>query len=174
VAGFKKMTQRVEQSPESVMPWTVMGRRWHVARKGFPPGKKIAWEADVLEQLLQMLESSAPEAQFIWNNHVTVTATLGGRREPWITVATKKLSCVELTMCGPKGHFTMGRIAELGAEPQFDGSRPRIDVIKLRFVTRADFERGDLKRFLKEHATAVANQTEDRPLFREEQFAASG
>ncbi len=43
-AGFKKITQRTRQDPESVMPWTVLGRKWHLARKGFPPGKRIAWE----------------------------------------------------------------------------------------------------------------------------------
>ncbi len=36
VAGFKKITQRVQQDPESVMPWTVLGRKWHLLRKGFP------------------------------------------------------------------------------------------------------------------------------------------
>jgi len=174
VAGFKKMTQRASQSPESVMPWTVLGRKWHVSQKGFAPGKKIAWKPAVLERLLAMLESAAPGAQFVWNNHVTVTATLRRQREPWITIWTKKLSCVELTLCGPKGRFTMGRIAELGAEPQFDGSRPKIDVIKLRFVTESDLERGDMEKFLREHAAAVIEHTEDRPLFREEQLAASG
>jgi excinuclease ABC subunit A len=174
VAGFKKMTQRASQNPESVMPWTVLGRKWHVSQKGFAPGKKVAWKPGVLERLLGMLESAAPDAQFVWNNHVTVTATLRRQREPWITIWTKKLSCVELTLCGPKGRFTMGRIAELGAEPQFDGSRPKIDVIKLRFVTESDLERGGVEKFLREHAAAVIEHTEDRPLFREEQLAASG
>ena len=42
VAGFKKITERVQQDPESIMPWTVLGRKWHLLRKGFPPGKRIA------------------------------------------------------------------------------------------------------------------------------------
>ncbi len=59
--GFKKITQRTRQDPESVMPWTVLGRKWHLARKGFPPGKRIAWESGVLEELLEMLQSAAPK-----------------------------------------------------------------------------------------------------------------
>jgi excinuclease ABC subunit A len=173
VAGFKKMTQRVEQSPESVMPWTVLGRKWHLARKGFPPGRKIAWEADVLEDLFETLEAVAPDAQFLWNSGVSVTAMLKAQHEPWIRVATKKLACVELALCGPKGQCTMGRIADLGAERELDASRPKIDVIKLRFVTQDDLARGDLETFLREHAQAVRNRGEDRPLFREEQLAAS-
>ncbi len=62
VAGFKKITERVQQDPESIMPWTVLGRKWHLLRKGFPPGKKIAWEAEVLEELLEMLAAAAPES----------------------------------------------------------------------------------------------------------------
>jgi excinuclease ABC subunit A len=173
VAGFQKMTQRVEQSPESVMPWTVLGRKWHLARKGFPPGRKIAWEADVLEDLFELLEAAAPNAQFLWNSGVSVTAMLKAQHEPWMRVATKKLSCVELTLCGPKGQFTMGRIAELGAERELDASRPKIDVVKLRFVAQDDLARGDLEKFLREHSTAAGNRSEDRPLFREAQLAAS-
>jgi excinuclease ABC subunit A len=173
VAGFKKMTQRVEQDPESVMPWTVLGRKWHLARKGFPPGRKIAWEADVLEDLFELLEAAAPDAQFLWNSGVSVTAMLKAQHEPWLRVATKKLACVELALCGPKGQFTMGRIAELAAERELDASRPKIDVIKLRFITEEDLARGDLEKFLSEHAAAVRNRSEDRPLFRETQLAAS-
>ena len=158
VAGFKKMTERVQQDPESVMPWTVMGRKWHLLRKGFPPGKKIAWEPEVLEELLEMLQAAAPTSQFLWNNNQTVSAIAKGQRDPWARIATKKLNAVELALCGPKGHFTLGRIADLGSEPQFDGARPNMDVIKLRFVTEDDLHRGDLPGFLRDHAASLTNQ----------------
>ena len=61
VAGFEKITKRTQQDPESVMPWTVLGKKWHLARKGFPPGKQIAWEPEVLEELLEMLSEAAPQ-----------------------------------------------------------------------------------------------------------------
>ena len=125
VAGFKKMTERVQQDPESVMPWTVMGRKWHLLRKGFPPGKKIAWEPEVLEELLEMLQAAAPTAQFLWNNNQTVSAIAKGQRDPWARIATKKLNAVELALCGPKGHFTLGRVADLGSEPEFDTRPPQ-------------------------------------------------
>ena len=40
VAGFDKFADRVRQNPDDVMPWKVLGQKWHFARKGFPPGKK--------------------------------------------------------------------------------------------------------------------------------------
>ncbi len=96
-----------------------------------------------------------------------------GQRDPWIRVWTKKLSCVELILSGPKGRFTMGRVADLGVEPEFDGSRAEIDIIKLRFIAEDDLHRGDLAAFLREHAAAIQNGDDDRPLFRKKQLAAS-
>ncbi|HEY2883134.1 MAG TPA: excinuclease ABC subunit A, partial [Pirellulales bacterium] len=166
VAGFKKMTERVHQDPESVMPWTVMGRKWHLLRKGFPPGKKIAWEAEVLEELLEMLQSAAPGAQFLWNNNQTISAMVKGQREPWARIATKKLAAVELALIGPKGNFTMGRIADLGVEPDFDTSRGDVDVAKLKFIAADDLHRGDLAGFMREHVRTIEE--------RKKQLAASG
>jgi excinuclease ABC subunit A len=163
VAGFKKITERVQQDPESVMPWTVLGRKWHLVRKGFPPGKKIAWQPEVLEELLEMLQSAVPTAQFLWNNNQNVTVFIKGQREPWARVWTKKLAAVELALCGPKGQFAMGRVADLGQEPEFDATRSDTDIIKLRFVTDDDLHRGDLESLLREHAAAAAEQGGGKP-----------
>jgi c(7)-type cytochrome triheme protein len=41
IAGFGKFADRVRQNPEDIMPWKVLGQKWHFARKGFPPGKTV-------------------------------------------------------------------------------------------------------------------------------------
>ena len=51
VAGFQKFAERVGTKPEDVMPWKVLGQKWHLSRKGFPPGKKPVWKPEVLEEL---------------------------------------------------------------------------------------------------------------------------
>jgi excinuclease ABC subunit A len=165
VAGFRKITQRVQQDPESVMPWTVLGKKWHLARKGFPPGKPIEWEAELLEELLDMLSDAAPGAQFLWNNHLTVSAFMRGQREPWARVWTKKPAAVELLLAGPKGQFSMGRVAEYGTERRFDSSRAEVDAIKFRFASLDDLHRDGFARFLSEHAAAITQRDENRPLF---------
>ncbi|MBA2712347.1 MAG: hypothetical protein H0U55_02185, partial [Rubrobacteraceae bacterium] len=60
--GFHRFTQRVAQNPEDVMPWKVLGSKWHLSRKGFPPGKKVEWPQETLEELLELLESTASRA----------------------------------------------------------------------------------------------------------------
>ena len=95
VTGFGKFTQRVEKNPEDVMPWKVLGRKWHLARKGFPPGKRPAWSAEVLEELLELLSDMASDGatnskgQFLWNNQQVVNLMVPAQREPWAVVHTK-------------------------------------------------------------------------------------
>ena len=52
VAGFERFGGREEKSPEDLMPWKALGQKWHLARKGFTPGKKIAWETELRRALV--------------------------------------------------------------------------------------------------------------------------
>ncbi|MEX2168582.1 MAG: excinuclease ABC subunit UvrA [Pirellulales bacterium] len=155
VAGFRKFAERTEQRPEDVMPWKVLGQKWHLARKGFPPGKKVAWTIEVLEDLLEMLGDAAPKGQFLWNNQQVVHFMAPGRREPWASVFTKRLAGIDLMLNGPKGAFALGRIAELGADRTLTTDDSERDQVKFRFVTTDDLDRGDLADFLREHLDAV-------------------
>jgi excinuclease ABC subunit A len=156
VNGFGKFADRVRSNPEDIMPWKVLGQKWHFARKGFPPGKAPAWDGELLEELCELLAEVAPEGQFLWNNQQVVHVFVTGQNEPWATIYTKRLASVDLVLTGPHGKFTLGRIAELAADREFQPGNPR-DTLKLRFVTTDDLERGELKEFLQEHLESVTN-----------------
>ncbi len=155
VGGFQKFTTRKKQSPEDVMPWKVLGRKWHFARKGFSPGKTIRWETETLEELCEMLSEAAPGGQFLWNSQQVVHLCAKGQREPWATLHTKRWSTLELQLTGPKGHFALGRIADLGHGREFVASHPDKDVIKFSFLSCEDLHRGDLSQFLREHVATL-------------------
>jgi excinuclease ABC subunit A len=164
IAGFRKFTQRVQQNPEDVMPWKVLGRKWHLARKGFPPGKAPAWNIDVLEELLEMLGETALAGgdkdatlspQFLWNNQQVVHLMVPGRREPWATVHTKRLEGIDLVLNGPAGAFATGRIAEMASQRAITSSDLGLDQVKFRFVKSDHLHMGDLADFLAEHLQAV-------------------
>jgi excinuclease ABC subunit A len=155
VAGFAKFTEKVQEKSDILQPWKQLGRTWHFARKGFSIGKKIYWDVEVLEDLMEMLSETAPQCQFLWNNKQVVPVYVPEQPEPWAAVQTKKLDAVYLHLMGPKGRFTLGQITELGYNPEFDGSRPKYDAIRLKFRSADDLGRGDLRGFLKEHAAAV-------------------
>ncbi|MCC6493187.1 MAG: excinuclease ABC subunit UvrA [Pirellulales bacterium] len=185
VQGFGRFTQRIGQNPEDVMPWKVLGRKWHLSRKGFPPGKKILWPQETLEDLLELLESTAsgaaaraesgkrkadsliaiPQsaapnphssaAQFLWNNQQLIHLMVPGQRTPWATVQSKRIIGVDLTLNGPSGAFATGRIAEIGVKRLIAPGGDGQDQIKLRFVDPEDLHRGGLAQFLAEHLAAV-------------------
>ena len=155
VAGFQKFTHRVEQNPEDLMPWKVLGRKWHFSRRGFPPGKSIAWEAEVLEELCERLSAAAPAGQFLWSNQQLVHLFLPGRREPWASIHTKRLASVDLQLNGPKGRFALGRLTEMGDDRKLDATHPDFDCIQLGFRTLDDLKVGNLAEFLDEHLSAV-------------------
>ncbi|MFO7904840.1 MAG: excinuclease ABC subunit UvrA [Pirellulaceae bacterium] len=164
VAGFQEFEKRTELKPEDHMPWKKLGKRWHFMRKGFPPSKKIMWDQGVWEALHSILEQVAPEGQFVWNNKVLVHLHLPGQHEPWATVNTKRPESLDLTLTGPKGCVTMGRLAGFARDRRLDCTRSDRDLVHLTFVTKEDLQNGDLAALLAEHKDAAVNANEQQPL----------
>ncbi len=67
----------------------------------------------------------------------------------------------------------MGMVADLGHEPEFDATRPDLDVIKLHFRNEEDLHRGNLAALLKEHAAAIKPTDANLPLLRKKRLVAS-
>ncbi len=155
VAGFQKFAQRVRQDPEEIMPWRVLGRKWHLSRKGFPPGKRVAWDVDVLESLCNLLTSAARDGEFVWNQQQVVHFHVHGQSDPWASIFTKRRASLDLVLSGPKGSITLGRVAELGADRELHTERSDKEMLKLQFRHHDDLRRGDLKTFLTEHLRAI-------------------
>jgi excinuclease ABC subunit A len=155
VKGFEKFTDRAQESPDSIMPWKVLGQKWHLSRKGFPPGKRIQWETEALEDLCELLSEVAPKGQFLWNNQQVVHMFVRGTSEPWATVHTKKPASLDLSLVGPKNRFAFGRFADLGLEPELVTDRTNRDVVKLKFTSSEQIGDPALADFLLEHLDAV-------------------
>ena len=155
IAGFNKFTDRARQNPEDIMPWKVLGQKWHFARKGFPPGKPPQWDVDLLEELCELLGETAPQGQFLWNNQQLVHVFVTEQHEPWASIYTKRPAALDLVLTGPKGRFALGRVTELGTEREFQ-TGPERDVLRLRFQNTEDLDKGDLRQFLAEHLASLA------------------
>jgi len=155
VGGFGNYSKQAQDKSDILQPWKQLGRKWHFARRGFPLGGKIAWELEVLEELVELLNEAAPHGQLLWNNKQVVPLYVPQQREAWAAVQTKKLDAVYLHLTGPKGRFAQGRITGLGFEAQVDGEKPGVDVLRFKFRSIEDLRRGDLAAFLKEHLAAL-------------------
>jgi excinuclease ABC subunit A len=156
IDGFRKFTRRAQQKPEDLMPWKVLGRRWHLLRKGFLKGGPPKWEPDVLEELCGLLEKTAPGCRFGWENKVWVPVRVGDRRRPWAGIATKKPDAVHLDLFGPKNKFPLGRLAGLAIDAELDSEHEGYDVIQIRLDKKEDVAQEDLAVLLKEHLAALA------------------
>ena len=117
IESFFDKIQRVESNIEDHMPWTKLGQKWHFMRKGFSPGKKVQWEMEVLEQLHELLQSTASEAQFLWSNKQIVHLYVPNQKEPWASIQTKKSEALWLHLTGPKNSIPLGRVASLSKNP---------------------------------------------------------
>ena len=155
VAGFQKITERQQQNPSELMPWKVLGRKWHLMTKGFPPGKSPAWELSLLEQLIAGLEQAAPDGEWIWTNQQLVHVKLPGSETPWATLVTKRLDAVELVLSGPPGEFALGRIATLGADRQVTPGRGDEEVLKFKFDQVEQATDAQLAELLADHRQAA-------------------
>ncbi len=153
VRSFQQLTKTADI--EDVMPWKVLGQRWHLMRKGFAPGKRVLWDQGVLEQLIQLLTDVAPGGKFEWTNKVLVPYTPPGHSGPWATLCTKKPASLDLFLFGPKNAVGFGRVASLAHDRDLDATRPDCDVIRLRFLKPADLKKGDFAAFLREHLAAA-------------------
>ncbi len=162
IGGFRSFTERARLKPDDIMPWKVLGRKWHFLRRGFLQGGPPQWDVEVLEELCRLIEATAPGCRFGWENKVVVPVHVPGRKKPWAGVVTKKPDAVHLILIGPKNRFPLGRVTGLGFEPSIDGQRTDEDRIRLKFRSQEDLGRGDLLDFLKEHLQATLSNSASR------------
>ena len=126
-------------------------------KKGFPPGKKVHWDFEVLETLHEMLSRIAPDAQFVWGNKQIVPVFLEGQKNPWASIQTKKCDAVWLHLTGPSGGIPLGRIADIGQSPSVRPSNDSLDVAKIGFVSVGEIQTPEFETLLQEHYGNVQN-----------------
>ena len=71
--AFEKLRRKKSAIPEDVMPWKVLGKKWHFSRKGFPIGKRPVM---AFRSLGRTPRSACglphPKGQLLWNNQQVV------------------------------------------------------------------------------------------------------
>jgi excinuclease ABC subunit A len=151
--AFLGEARRAKQDPTDLMPWKVLGKKWHLLRKGFPSGKRVHWEAATLEKLFALLEDVFPDAEYDWSNKTQVNLCRNGREDVTATLRTKQREAIELHLFQPPGATALGRIAGLGESREIAPFRDGREVVKLRLKTTAQVEAVELRAFLAEWAT---------------------
>ena len=109
VAGFGKFADRVRA--ESRRPAALEGAGPQMAFR--PQGlshwaKAVQWDAEVLEELFELLSEVAPAGQFLWNNKQVVPVYVREQKEPWAAVQTKKSRSRVAHACRAQGAISPG------------------------------------------------------------------
>ena len=131
-------------------PWKVLGRKWHLSKKGFPSAKRVDWEAETLDQLFTLIEGIATGGSVEWGGKQTVTWTRDGEPKPAIEINTKRRTSIDLELYGPPGRFGLGHISTLGETREVDTARDGRQVVRLSLITPEQVNDPGLKKFLKE------------------------
>jgi excinuclease ABC subunit A len=150
--AFLGAVSRKKLNPADLTPWKVLGRKWHVSRKGFPSGKRVRWEPDLLERLFDLLQSSAPQIEIDWGNKQVVYFRRKNSEAVWAAVHTKRRHGVDLTLYNEAGRVALGRITELGREREISTTGNGRDQISIRFDNAEQVVTQSLASFVKEHA----------------------
>ncbi|MDB5386876.1 MAG: uvrA 1, partial [Planctomycetaceae bacterium] len=156
-AAFLKTTSDAGGSIEDKMPWKVLGKKWHLSRKGFPTAQRVAWDPAVLERLVEMLEAGCPGSAVDWTGKQTVTVTPPTAETAWATITTKRKAGLDLVLATPPGRFALGRIAAFGAEREIVANKKGVESIQIRFDELNQLNT-DLQSFLNEHAQQVGKE----------------
>src|SRR5436305_15313161 len=82
-ASFNANLKRMRTTPEDVMPWKINGERWHLGEKGFPPGKRVQWDRQLLPRLLALLKEVEPGITIAWDSRDAITVRVPGVSRAW-------------------------------------------------------------------------------------------
>ena len=157
VEGFRRVGRRREESSAAIEPWKQLGRKWHLARRGFPLSQKVQWPSEVLEQLLDRLSLAARDGRTIWDDKASVSIHLPGRTEPWAVVFTKRVDAVHLHLNGPKDVISSRRLGELKCSSELE-QHSEEDTVCLAFRDVAEVNDPSLISLVKAHADAIRSR----------------
>jgi excinuclease ABC subunit A len=151
VQSFTDAVRRQKTRPEDVMPWKVNGERWHLGDKGFPAGKKVAWDRAILARLLGLLREIEPGLEVRWDTRDSITLKVPDVSRGWAQVRTKDVSALDCRFLGKKGQFNLAQLEDLGAAVAIGQHRGDGDVLRFQFQQLTQAQAGRLKEVLGEH-----------------------
>ncbi len=152
IERFGELTDRAKENAVDLTPWKSKARDWHTSPIGCDGGSdKPRWTLEILEKTFEIVESvSNNEANAVWTNKILVPFSFPGAKRPWCQVYTKNSDAICVQVNAPKGTAPLGRVADIGVEPEVDATNLEYDAVYLRFRAKNDFDAEKLRAFLAE------------------------
>ncbi|MBQ2849253.1 MAG: ATP-binding cassette domain-containing protein, partial [Thermoguttaceae bacterium] len=133
VERFGEAVERAKENEIDLTPWKTQGREWHMSPGGFYGGSdKARWPFGILLRTFEVVESISADLKPVWTNKIVVPFFETGAKRPWCQVYTKNCDVVCVQINAPKGTVPLGRVADVGFEPEVDASNADFDAVYLR------------------------------------------
>ena len=168
VKEFAKYAKKEEKSPSDLMPWKVLGEKWHFLPRGLVGGDKLLWDLSLLRELFGILNLISPSLRIVWTNKIMVPVfrpadsrsgktersavggSMGSRRLPWVVVHTKRVDALYLDIYVVKNSIPLGSVRSLGLDAFVNGENEHYDVVQLKFTKKREVVSPELKELLRE------------------------
>jgi len=133
VQSFHHCIRRAKQKPEDLMPWKLHGERWHLGDKGFPPGRQVRWDRQVLQRLLVLIREIEPQAVIEYDQRDFLKIRVPGVQRAWAYCRTKEPEALDCRFRVKKGQINLAALEGLGTA-QIDDHRVDADTLRLRLT----------------------------------------
>ena len=151
-AAFEKSVGTMETKIEDVMPWKLNGEKWHLGDKGFPPGRKLRWDRDLLPRLLKIVREIDPEIEIKWDTRDAILLKIAGIGKAWGRVRTKDSDALDCKFLGVPGQFNLSHLDGIADHPSLEADRADGgEVMQLNFVRDNEMPAAKVKKLLSEH-----------------------
>jgi hypothetical protein len=84
-----------------------------VSRCGFKEPEQVQWPAEVIDKLLEMLESIVPENLIDYQRERQICIRLSNEKVPWMTIESKERPSVRITWNVPNDVVSPERLSDL-------------------------------------------------------------
>jgi len=148
-ASFREQANSSPLNLKQLTPWSVLGPKWHLSRKGFPSNKRVRWKPEIIELLADAIVKTGACAPADWSGKSVVKFSAASGKNLLCTLHTKRRGGVDLTVYAAAGRLALGAIAELGANREIRRTRKGQDAVIIRFTTIAQARSQTVNTFLK-------------------------
>jgi len=149
VASFREQAHSAPLNLKDLTPWSVLGPKWHLSRKGFPSNKRVRWKPEIIERLADAIGKTGACAPGDWTGKSVVKFRAASGKDVLCTIHTKRRGGVDLTLYVRAGRIALGAIAELGTNQEIRRTRSGHDSVIIRFTTITQARSQTVQSFLK-------------------------
>ncbi len=149
--GFGDLIEQAKENNIDLTPWKTLGEQWHMSPGNCYGGSdKPRWPIQLLKKLVACITTISPDLKPVWTNKMMVPFCKSSTDRPSCILFTKNCEFLGLQINVPKRSVPLGRILDLGTDPEVDGTNTDFDAIQLHFRTEKDYDEKKLTVILQE------------------------